>query len=326
MGSTTWGNGALPPKSELRAASRGASPDAILLLLELADQLEPSLSALAARIMAGATQELVQLGYLVRDGDDRIASVGDDHQSSTVFAEDMDGSSISAWHEDDGLVPISHDSLQRWRVNWSTVLLDITREFQLPKGSVFQAIVPDFVWDLGFARVGSRKQRHSVWFVRCLAHPQQQKMLRDVAGRRPPELQRIVLTTTPASRLPREIPSGHSVVSLEDVIANPRALAVSSVTLDYRLGGRAPAVQGVPLDVSDDGRVLTVNGTMRFTFNTKAQRRAIGKLLDGYRSGKPVRTRDLGGGLSMDQFFGLTKWKKLRLYLERRDGGWIFSV
>ena len=301
--------------------------DPIALLLEVADQLNPALSAHSATMLSAATQALAELGYLVKVGDDRVVVTGDDHATlrpSANHHEDADG--LWAWHDQDGLVQVGPTQLQRWEVSWSGVLRAVSAELALPKTAVPLVLQEGQLWDLGLARIGRRAHRHAVWFARCLWRTEQWKQFQNFAIRRPTERQRIVLSTTPADRLPTDVPAGNLLLSLHDVLALPTDLTVAVGIVDRRLGGTSSRDVPTPLHLSEDGVTLTINGMTTLTFRSGAQRAAIRKLVDGYRKGKPLRASEIVERQDLGQFFGGAKWITLRQFLEQRDGGWIFSV
>ncbi|MFI0849155.1 hypothetical protein [Mesorhizobium sp. IMUNJ 23232] len=176
------------------------------------------------------------------------------------------------------------------------------------------------IWDVGKARLTNTELR-DVWFARRLSDARMFEMLERVVQRRPSQQLRLVLTTTPATRLPdRQVP-GHKIVPIDDVLSNTN-IGIDIAILRARFGGQPPP-PGAVLHLSEDNRVLTIHGKQLFFRKGEIIRSILRQLYDAYPSGW-IRTSEVlqkacSAASSIDQAFG-ARWHEVKSFIEQRGG------
>lgn len=142
---------------------------------------------------------------------------------------------------------------------------------------------------------------------------------------------RILLTSTPPHRLPLDPLPGHLVVGVRDVIDHTDGLSLHPDILAARLdGSHRPNVEAA-IDLSPDGKRLTINGSVTVDFKSDIQIAIIRKLVTGHKEGKRFTVRDLlteggSGSTGLRRALGAKKWSILQPYLKSHNGLWGFEL
>ena len=296
------------------------TPEAVITGSVLADHYSADSSALLdAGLLKSADHELVAVS-------------GADHDDVPVSVSwSPDGSQLGYFSPTAGWIPVPDEQMRRFRVDFPAVITRLMLQAELSSRRSPVAIVSDFLWEIGDVRLGRRAQRVSIWFGRRLHDPSVWRQIGNSAKSRPAARLRILLTSTPAHRLPEDSLPGHLVVGVRDVIDFNAGLCIQPDILAARLdGSRLPAVDAA-IDLSPDGTKLTINGTIIIDFKSDIHIAIIRKLVAGHKDGKRFAVRDLlaaghSGSAGLRRAFGAKKWAALSPYLKSRNGLWGFEL
>jgi hypothetical protein len=177
------------------------------------------------------------------------------------------------------------------------------------------------LWDLGDVRLPRRTYRHPLWIVRCAGDTGVWSELRSLAAARPPERTRILLATAAPTRLPREPPQRHLLVSIHDVLDASGNLALDGSALAAGFGSPSSGREvGEPLLVEADGRVVRLHGK-EFRFSRGERQREIIRYLYGcYLSGDVIVSV-----AKLAEDVGLPGRTRLRDYFKGEGGKKVMS-
>lgn len=203
------------------------------------------------------------------------------------------------------------------------------KNVQVPHQGVRQLDAGAFVWEIGSAFF-KRAKRSSVWFSRRLGDRSAVDSLLDSNARRPSGSLRLVLTSTPFERLRKlAIPSA-TVVPIADVLSTHEPSTIDFDMLKVRfLQGTARAITS-NLHLSDDGRVLTINGSETVEFRGDIQFAIIRRLVDAHDRAERVNAarllNDSGSGVRLFSQAFKRQWPVLSKYLVSKNGLWGFEL
>lgn len=122
---------------------------------------------------------------------------------------------------------------------------------------------------------------------------------------------------------------GHLLVSVRDVLDHSAGLAVHPAILASRLDGTHRPNVDSAIDLSPDGKKLTINGSVVIDFKTDIHIAIVRKLAEGFKSGSRFSARTLldhtsSSAKTLRQAFGTKLWAKLEPYLKSENGLWGF--
>ena len=276
-----------------------------------------------------AGQALVDAGLMVADGFGRSV-IADDEDGSPMMEVETDPVRGLGYHSPfRGWVRVDRVRLQRFRVALGRVSeLLLTDELRpLPRGP--RDLDGGLVWDIGEMRL-TRGPITSVWFARRLGDHDVLQRVRAAAERRPSPSLRLLLTSTPHQRLLAETLPMMNIVPIADVLSSDEPAMIDPAILKARFAGQTEGIVTTPLHLSEDGRTLTIRGTIRIAFRSEAQIRVIRALVDAYHNRTRVSASATlaAAGLTARTFkqaFG-QKWKELRPHLVSRERLWTIEV
>jgi hypothetical protein len=299
--------------------------EAIALLLQILEGHEPALSGAAAALQPEAAAPLIEGGLLKADGYENVAVLPHAEEDTPVplFAWGAAGC-FAGFDATSGPVTIAATQLIRWVVDVPALLTAVATALDLPTRWRPNEHVAGSIWEIGDVRIGGRRVRQPLWFARRLWDPQLKQQLSALIGARPHPHQRLLLTSSPRSRLHGLAIAGTTTLSIPDVLASPDALTVSAEIMAARLSGVTRSIPAGPLTLSDDGTRLVING-IEMTFRSSRQIDAIKKLVGAYHSGQRVRARELTEWGAPERLFGRKRWQQLSPYLKSKDGTWGFE-
>lgn len=311
--------------SGLREVSREAGA----LLLDLLDQREPVLSPPALRDHYPAVgQELIDAGLLHPWGTELadVAVDGADEEPVAVLPSDH---GYGYFSEASGWVEVQVGRLRRHRADIPLAIAAMTSKLDCGSPSSSSALATDYVWDLGAVQLLKRGPLTQIWFARRVADEQIVKELIDLARRRPPTFNRVILTSTPAESWAGISVPGNVVVSVRDILAHGAGLAIDPAILGARVGGLAEAPVGQILYLSPDRRSLVIQGK-RIPLKSDIHRKIIEMLVAGRAEGRRYSAHELldasgSEAGALHRAFG-KKWKLLRSYLSSDGSGWGFDL
>jgi hypothetical protein len=300
--------------------------EATQLLLEILELRRPLLSGAAAELQPHPTSVLIATGLLVpHDHEDVSASLADhaDTPVSLTWSDQHGG--LTYFSPALGPVLVPNERLVRHSVDIAAVLRTFMADMDLRRGWQPHALVDDVLWEVGDVRLDNRPVRVPIWFARRLFDPAIVQQVIDVAVARPHSAQRVILTSTRTSRAGSIAVPGAAVVALADVRTSFAGLSVSPAILGARLRGVPAPAQG-PLVLSDDGTLLTINGSVQVDFKTEAMITAIRRLVSAFHNNKRVPIRDLTDHGSPVRLFGRKRWAVLQPYINSVNGLWGFTL
>ncbi len=279
-----------------------------------------------------AAAELKAFGMLILDGFEAVAVSQADHDDAMVSTTwDSDTGGYGYFSPAAGWVTVPDEQIARFRLDFPTVVARLMLRAEWPSRVGPVSLVPGLLWEIGDVRLGRRTQRVSIWFGRRLHDPVVWRQVVNAATSRPAAHLRIVLTSTPAHRLPDTPLPGHLVVGVRDVIDFSTGLSLHPDILAARLDGSYRPNVDAAIDLSPDGTRLTINGSVVIHFRSSKQIEIIRTLVARHKEGKGVRAEELltnaGSSVgSLQRAFGTEKWKTLSSYLKSRNGIWGFET
>lgn len=264
----------------------------------------PSLDALAAELLLSVV-EAPTATVASQVLDDYYASAGDALRARGLLepAGELRGSPSLFDHEDEpveliwsgehdgygyfspaaGWVTVPNSQLALFGVNFEALFRHVLASL---RGTHEMAIVrvPDLLWEVGEVRLPGRGKRVPVWIARRLGDPAVWAQFTEAARLRPAPGLRIVLTFTPAGRLPTQIMQCHEIINIRDVAGSSR-LAVDPDLLAARISSGAPQSEET-ISIAADGGSVTVRG-QRYSFTGVKHKSIIRELYGAWKSGNP---------------------------------------
>ena len=230
-----------------------------------------------------------------------------------------------------GWIDVSKENLALFVVNYSVLLARMMVSLDIASRGGTTTLVPDLLWEIGDARIGRRRQRVPIWFARRLPDSNAWQQVIEAARRRPSTQIRILLTSTPVSRLSDRRLPGHLIVSVGDVIDFGAGLAIRPDVLAARLDGTDPIDVQESLSLSPSGQRLVINGNVTINFKSDIQVTIVRQLAQGFKDGKRFGARELldhaqSGAKTLRQAFGAQRWAELEPYLKSQNGLWGFDL
>lgn len=300
--------------------------EASQLLLELLELRRPLLSGAAAELLPHPSSILIGAGLLIsHDHEDASASLADHNDTPVSLTWSDQHGGLTYFSPTVGPVLVPNERLVRHTVDIAAVLRTFMADMDLRRGWQPHALVEDVLWEVGDVRLDKRPARVPIWFARRLFDPAILGQVIDAATARPHSSQRVILTSTRASRLGSTLVPGAAVIAMADVRANFADLTVSPAILGARLRS-VPAPAEGPLVLSPDGTHLTINGSVQVEFKTEPMINAIRHLVAAFHSGKRVPIRQLTDLGSPARLFGTKRWAVLKPYITSVNGLWGFTL
>lgn len=182
-----------------------------------------------------------------------------------------------------GWITVPNAQLATFRVNFDKLFLYMLARMDGAHAAPI-ALVPGLVWEVGEVRLPGRSKRVPVWITRRLADPAVWAQFTEAARIRPAPGLRIVLSSTPADRLPAKIYNGHEFIAVRDVAVSG-GLTVDPELLAARIAWGAPQSDEA-ITMGADGGSVTVRGK-RYRFRGVKNRAIIRQLYKAWKSGNP---------------------------------------
>lgn len=196
------------------------------LLTSIAWTREARVSAMALDHYGRGGKRLIDAGLLVRRGSTMVGVAEDelDDALTTVVSHPIDGRygqlGNTAWQDE------AESALRRvYALDMLAAARRVLARIDCSLGAKPVPYIDGAVLDFGTARLPRRTARVGIWVARGLTAPRRFEQLRDLAGRRPPEGLRLVVSLDPAERLRPPFLKGHDIVALEDVVDHEDGLA-----------------------------------------------------------------------------------------------------
>ena len=182
-------------------------------------------------------------------------------------------------------ITVRPEKLTIFGVNMPVLLARMLAQMEIVGGAEPLALVPDAVWEIGNVRLPGRSKPVPLWVARRLSDPDCWSAFVAATRLRPAPGLRIVLSTTPTSRLQKQMFEGHEIISVGDVADHAAGIAVDPALLAARITNGSPQAD-VSIAVSADGGSVTVRGK-RYTFTGQKHRAIIRHLHDAWKNREP---------------------------------------
>lgn len=299
---------------------------AVDLLLQIMETPGASVTAAAIETLGpDLAAPLIGAGLLKSAGHEAAAVSMSDHDDAPVaLTWSAEHNGYGYFSPTAGWVTVANDSLCRYRADMTAVIRAMLGEMQPARAPAPMPIVPELVWEVGDVHFGRLNHRTPVWFVRRLSDSSVAQQLIAAIRARPTARSRVILTSTPARRMPREAPVRHILVPIQDIIRLAGGLAVDPDIVSARIC-QTPAVDtDAPISILGDGReVRFYSEVFRFPKGVE-QRQIIIFLHERYQQGELwvsneaiLAELNLGGTRVRDKFKKSPAWGRL---LTERSG------
>lgn len=184
-----------------------------------------------------------------------------------------------------GWVPVSDGQMASFGISFEKLFEHLLERLDLSTRALPTVLLPDLLWEIGEVRLPGRSKRVPLWIGRRLADPKVWSRDAETVRARPAPGLRIVLSLTPADRLPAQIHQGHSIIAVRDIVDHASGLVVNPQLLAARVASGAPSADAF-ITMGADGASVTVRGT-RYAFSGSKQRGLIRQLYEAWQSGSP---------------------------------------
>lgn len=233
-----------------------------------------------------AAVSLQRCGFLVPDGDGTVIAFQDDHEDvPTRLTWSPEGGGYGYFSPTAGWVGAEPDDLAEFRIDVTAVIASLMSRISDRTAPPPASLLPDLLWDTGEVRLSDRTRRVPVWFARRLHVPAEWDRVREMMRARPTSDLRVLLTTTPAARLPTHSVHGHFIVPVLDVLAHSNGLVVDPAILAARVNNPFGA-PGQIVKPSADFGVVSIRGK-DFRFRGVKQRAIMRQLVPAWLAGQP---------------------------------------
>lgn len=292
----------------------------ILLLLKL---LESKAARYSRDAIAGfhgdKGERLIEAGLLKAVGAPYLRC-GDDEQGQPVEIVHDAGRDRYGYHDPErGWVTVEDDDHRLYRADIAAMFRHIMPELM----GTMAAVEADLAWNLGRTWL-VKKAPSSIWFARRLDDPVVAQRLQAALLRMPSPTVRVVLTSTDSEAMGSRIWPGVRVICLPDVLNDNGGIDLN--VLKMRFSNRPAPQLGDAVHLSDDGRVLTLNGDVEIRLNGPAQIAAVRDLVGAYRAGRSVIASEVLSRIgctarTFAQLFG-SKWSQIAPFMANEKGTW----
>jgi hypothetical protein len=263
------------------------------------------------------------------------------HQRAAVSLADHDDEPINlSWSPEHrgygyfspsaGWVSVLDSQMASFCVSFEKLFEHILERLDLSTRASPTVLLPDLLWEIGEVRLPGRSKRVPLWIGRRLADPKVWGRFAETVRARPAPGLRIVLSLTPADRLPVRIHQGHSIIAVRDIVDHASGLVVDPDLLEARITSGVTLTDAL-ITMAADGASVTVRGK-RYAFSGSKQRALIRRLYEAWQSGSPecLTTEVLENAEYSDSvntltkaFSGRTDWRDF--IKEERGRCWMFQ-
>lgn len=219
-----------------------------------------------------------------------------DHQRAAVSLADHDDEPVNlSWSPEHrgygyfspsaGWVTVPDSQMATFRVSFEKLFDRLLERLDLQTRAAPMALFSDLLWEIGNVRLPGRGKRVPLWIGRRLSDPDVWRQFTDTVRVRPAPGLRIVLSLTPASRLPAQLLHGHSIISVRDVADHANSLVVDPELLAARVASGSQQGDAL-ITMAADGAFVTVR-RQRYAFSGSKQRAVVRHLYEALQAGSP---------------------------------------
>lgn len=184
-----------------------------------------------------------------------------------------------------GWVPVSDSQMASFGISFEKLFGHLLERLDFSTRASPTILLPDLLWEIGEVRLPGRSKRVPLLIGRRLADPKVWNRFAETVRARPAPGLRIVLSLTPAARLPTQIHQGHSIIAVRDIVDHASGLVVDPDLLAARIVSGTTSTDAL-ITMAADGASVTVRGK-RYAFSGSKQRALIRQLCEAWQSGSP---------------------------------------
>jgi hypothetical protein len=263
---------------------RGLSHAAVDLLLRV---VETPNALIAGPVLTDyyrpVANQLQTHGLLVPDGYEAATTSLADHDDVPVSVTwSAEAGGYGYFSASAGWIAVPTNRLNTFRVSFNQLFDRVLARLDLSTHVSPTSLRPDVLWEVGEVRLPGRSKRVSLWIGRRLADPKVWNWFCDTVRARPAPGLRIVLSLTPADRLPAQILQGHSIIAVRDIADQAGSLVVDPNLLAARVASGTQQGDGL-ISIAADGASVMVRG-QRYVFSGSKQRAIIRHLYEAWHA------------------------------------------
>lgn len=313
-------------------SDRRLDPVAVELLRRVVETPRARITGEALADHHGAAGASLQSsGLLEPDGfETTTASLADHDDSPVTVTWSTDAAGYGYFSPTSGWVTVPADRLEMFRVSFGNLFKHLLQKLDLTAPATSTPLLPDTLWEVGEVRLPGRTKRVPLWIARRLSDPKVWASFVEAVRLRPAPGSRIVLSFTPADRLPAQILNGHAIIGVRDVAHHEDSLVVDPEILAARVTSGAMLTDAL-IVMAADGASLTVRGN-RYAFPGSKQRAIIRHLYEAWTTGNAecstaevLEAAGSSGSVNTiaKAFSGRTDWREF--IKEERGQCWLFT-
>lgn len=264
------------------------SKRAIDLLLRAMEARSASVQgATLHQIAPRATEMLLEAKLLVAGARVPVVAAMDDYEDEPVEATWSPELKSFGYHDSVGRwVHVDEREIAAYRVDYGLALAKMLVAFERAGPPRPAPLIDGTVWDTGTIRLAGAKAPVPVWFARRLGDPAAWSKVEGLIERRPPEENRIILTSTPGDRIPATTQRRNHIINVSDVTKSPGTLTISPQVLGARVFP-GQVQHRFPIDNSEDCGFVWLRGE-KLTFGGDKQRLLLQLLFAAYWARSPI--------------------------------------
>jgi len=264
------------------------SKRAIDLLLRVMEARSTSVQASALRqVSPQATDKLLKAKLLSPSGHVPVIAGMDDYEDEPIAATWSAELKSYGYHDSVGRwIPVDEGKIAAYRVDYGLAFARMLVAFERAGPPSPSQLIDGIVWHVGTIRLAGAKAPVPVWFARRLGDPAAWSKVEGVIERRPPEENRIILTSTPGDRIPATKQRRNHIISVSDVTKSPCTLTISPQVLGARVSP-GQVQHRFPIDNSEDCGFVWLRGE-KLTFGGDKQRLLLQLLFAAYWARSPI--------------------------------------
>jgi hypothetical protein len=245
-----------------------------------------SSSVLDNHVSAKIAASLRESGLLAKDSDSSAIAPPADYDDTPIpLSWSPEGDSYGYFSSTLGWIEVETGRLVQYRIDIPAIIGSLISKVTSSSSPAPIQLLENILWEVGDVRLPRRTRRVSVWFARRLHDPSIWKQIQKLMQGRPSTDLRILLTTTPAARLPTQSVHSHFIVPVFDALEHGGSLVIDPAILAARVNNPFSAPDQIVTHSADFG-VVTIRGNEN-RFTGSKQRALMAQLVLAWQSGQP---------------------------------------